>query len=81
MSKGDYAIVKSEIGGALVTDEIKVTGAGGELEVKWPSETRGGPVIPVVVVSVLGRTGKVKRAITYAASAIRSLEEVRRDDG
>lgn len=74
MAKGDYVIVKSEIGGLLVTEEVKVTGAGGSVEVEWDKKA------PLVTIRVLGRTGKTRRALTFATSAIRSLEEVRRDD-
>lgn len=74
MAKGDYVIVKSEIGGKIETDKIQVTGAGGSVEVEWDKKA------PLVYIRVLGRTGKTRRALTFAVGAIRSLEEVRRDD-
>jgi hypothetical protein len=72
MAKGDVVTVKSEIGGKLETAEIKVTGAGGSVETEWKKDQ--------LIVKVLGRTGKTRRSVTYALSAVRSVEEVRRDE-
>lgn len=72
MSKGDKVVVKSEIGGKLQEDTITVIGAGGTLETVWKKDQ--------VVVKLLGRTGKTRQSITYALAAVRSVEEVRRDD-
>jgi hypothetical protein len=72
MSKGDYVIVKTEIGGKLETDEIRVNGAGGEVETSWTNQR--------LVVKVLGRTGKTRSQYTYTLSAVRSVQEVRRDE-
>lgn len=72
MAKGDYVIVKSEIGGKLERDELTVTGAGGEVETDWKKDQ--------LIVKVLGRTGKTRKSVTFALAAVRSVEEVRRDD-
>lgn len=72
MAKGDYVKVKSEIGGKLETDDLVVTGAGGTVEVAWAKER--------LEVKVLGRTGKTRKSVTFALSAVRSVEEVRRDE-
>lgn len=82
MSKGDWAKVKSEIGGQLVVDEIKVLGAGGTLEIEYPEADKKGlaPILSMVTIKVLGRTGKVRSEIAFATSALRSVEVVRRDD-
>lgn len=73
MAKGDYVKVRTEIGGKLETDEIRVTGAGGNVEVEFPKNS------PFLEVSITGRTGKVKQAFRYALSAVRSVEEFHRD--
>ena len=72
MAKGDYVKVKSEIGGQLQEDELVVTGAGGTVEVDTKKDQ--------LVVKILGRTGKTRKSVTYALSAVRSYEEVRRDE-
>lgn len=72
MAKGDYVTVKSEIGGKLNEDEIKVTGAGGQIEVEMKKDWLN--------VKVLGRTGKTRTQFMYALSAVRSFQEVRRDE-
>lgn len=74
MAKGDYVKIKSEIGGQLQEDEVQVTGAGGSVETDWDVKKN------LLVVRVLGRTGKTRRSISYATSAVRSIEEVRRDE-
>ena len=70
MAKGDYALVKSEIGGQLMTDTIMVTGAGGKLEIEWDKKA------PLLHLRILGRTGKTNKSFTFAVSAVRSLEVV-----
>lgn len=75
MAKGDWVKVKSEIGGKLEVDDLQVSGAGGNIEVDWADATKKG----LVYVRLLGRTGKAKRAVTFALSAIRSVEEFHRD--
>ena len=72
MAKGDWVKVKSEIGGKLEEDQLMVTGAGGNVETDWKKDQ--------LIVKILGRTGKTRRSVTYALSAVRSVEEVRRDD-
>jgi hypothetical protein len=72
MAKGDNVTVKSEIGGKLEKDDLKVTGAGGQIEVEWKKDQ--------LIVQILGRTGKIRSKYTYALSAVRSVQEVRRDD-
>jgi hypothetical protein len=74
MAKGDYVKVKSEIGGALHTDEVKVTGAGGTIETDWNTK------LGLLIVTVFGRTAKVRVRHSYATSAVRSVEERRRDE-
>ncbi len=74
MARNDYVKIKSEIGGKLVEDEVKVAQAGGKIEVEWDKKQ------PLVEVRLLGRTGKVKRAYTFAVSAVRSLEVLNSDD-
>jgi hypothetical protein len=74
MAKGDYVKVKSEIGGQLVVDELKVVGAGGSVETDWDRKNQ------LLAVSILGRTGKTRKLVSYALSAVRSVEEVRRDE-
>jgi hypothetical protein len=74
VAKGDFVKVKSEIGGVLQTDELKVTGAGGSVEAEWDRKNQ------LLVVKVLGRTGKTRQAVSFALSAVRSVQEVRRDD-
>ena len=72
MAKGDNVLVKSDIGGKLESDHLIVTGAGGTVETEWKKD--------LLIVKILGRTGKTRRSVTYAMSAVRSVEEVRRDD-
>lgn len=75
MAKGDSVIVRSEIGGALTTDEIKVTSAGGSIEVDWGERSKG-----MVHVLLKGRTDKVKVRHTYALIAVRSIREEKKDE-
>jgi len=70
VAKGDYVKIKSEIGGKLEIDEVVVKGSGGTIEVEWDKK------MPLVVVQLKGRTGKIKQSFTYAVSAVRSLEVV-----
>lgn len=74
MAKGDYVLVKSEIGGKLQEDVIKATSAGATVEVEWQAKNN------LVVVTVFGRTGKARKTISLDRSVLRSLEEVRRDE-
>ena len=74
MAKGDKVTVKSEIGGQLQMDEVLVTGAGGSVETDWNKKDG------LLVIKLLGRTGKVKQSVSFALSAVRSVTEVRRDD-
>jgi len=72
MARGDYVTVKSEIGGKLDETHISVTGAGGAVETDWKKD--------MLVVKVLGRTGKTRSQYTFTLSAVRSVQEVRRDE-
>lgn len=72
MAKNDWVKVKSEIGGKLEENHLIVTGAGGTIETIWAKER--------LTVRILGRTGKTRQSVTFALSAVRSVEEVRRDD-
>jgi hypothetical protein len=75
MAKGDSVVVRSEIGGQLTTDEVKVTGAGGSIEVDWGERSKG-----MVHILLKGRTDKVKVKHTFALIAVRSITETRKDD-
>lgn len=75
MAKNDYAKIKSEIGSQLVESEIKVTGAGGRLEIVWPTSTAR-----FLKISVLGRTGKINVQHAFALEAVRSVEYVTSDE-
>ena len=74
MARGDFVKIKSEIGGSLQSDLVMVEQAGGKIEVDWDKKA------PLVHVNLLGRTGKVKRAYTFAVSAVRSLEVLNSDE-
>jgi hypothetical protein len=74
MARHDFVKIKSEIGGSLIEDLVIVDQAGGKIEVEWDKKQ------PLVHVHLLGRTGKVKRAYTFAVSAVRSLEVLNSDD-
>jgi hypothetical protein len=69
MAKGDYVIVKSEIGGKLETARVDVTQNGGSIEVK---QERDGKVI----VTLLNRNKRPTGVQhTFMAQAVRSIEE------
>ena len=72
MAKNDWIRVKSEIGGGLQSDHLVVEGAGGSIETDWKKDQ--------LIVRILGRTGKTRRSVTYALSAVRSVEVVKRDN-
>jgi hypothetical protein len=74
MAKGDSVVIRSEIGGQLTTDQVKVTGAGGEIEVDWGDRGKG-----MVHVLLKGRTGKTKEKHTFALIAVRSMTETKKD--
>lgn len=74
MARGDYAKIKSEIGGVLSEDVVRVTTAGGRLAVDLPKRDA-----PWLSVQLLGRTGKTNRSYTYALSAVRSIEVFEKD--
>jgi hypothetical protein len=74
MSKGDYVAIRLEVGGKLVDEKIEVKRQGGTVDVEWVDK-KG-----LVVVTVAGRTGKAAEKFSINTAALRSLQEVRRDD-
>jgi len=74
MAKGDFVLVKSEIGGKIQEDKIEAKTAGASVKVEWKNREN------LVEVTVFGRTFKPLRSISLDRSVLRSLEVVRRDD-
>jgi len=77
MAKGDFVKVKYQVDQAIVEDTFTAETAGSTVELEEP---KAKDAVPMFSVRVLGRTGKVRRSIRLAAAAVRSIEEVRRDD-
>jgi hypothetical protein len=74
MAKGDWVRIKTEIGGALVQDEVKVEQNGGKIEVEWENGR-----MKLLVVRLLNRVGDPTVVHSYAPSAVRSVTEKRSD--
>lgn len=69
MAKGDYVVIKSEIGGKLDESTVKVASNGGRLEVKTERDGK-------TTVTVLNRNDKpTGERHTFFAGAIRSIKE------
>lgn len=74
MAKGDYVKVKLEIGGQLVEEKVEVTQQGFTLA------TDRRPRDNVLNVELLNQKGRPVTVFAFAISAVRSVEEHRREE-